>query len=56
MQHLLAHQGGWDEAIFVALPLLLFAALLLVARRRVDNLDDGEAGPTDHQTERDAAG
>lgn len=56
MHHLLAHQGGWDEAIFVALPLILFAVLLLVARRRADNLDDGEAGPTDHRPETDASG
>jgi hypothetical protein len=31
---LLAHQGGWDEALFVALPLAVFAALLAVANRR----------------------
>ncbi len=36
---LLAHQGGWDEALFVLLPLLLFAGLLIVARRRVDQMD-----------------
>ena len=42
MHPLIGHQGGWDEAIFVVLPLLLFAVLLLVARRRVDALDDQE--------------
>jgi hypothetical protein len=32
----LAHQGGWDEALFVLLPLGLFAALLVIARRRAE--------------------
>jgi hypothetical protein len=32
--HLFAHQGGWDEALFVLVPLALFAALLAVANRR----------------------
>jgi len=31
---LLAHQGGWDEALFVAIPIAVFAALLAVANRR----------------------
>lgn len=35
----LAHQGGWDEILFVLAPLVLFAALLVVARRRVDRMD-----------------
>ena len=30
----LAHQGGWDEAILVVLPLVVLAALLRVARHR----------------------
>ncbi|MDE0802674.1 MAG: hypothetical protein OSA99_05045 [Acidimicrobiales bacterium] len=42
MHPLIGHQGGWDEAIFVVLPLLLFAVLLLIARRRVDAMDDQE--------------
>ena len=33
---MLAHQGGWDEALFVALPLAVFAGMLLVARRRAE--------------------
>lgn len=40
---LLAHQGGWDEALFVLAPLLLFAGLLIVARRRVDRMDADES-------------
>lgn len=42
MATLLAHQGGWDEMLFVLTPLLLFAALLFVARRRADQLDGDE--------------
>ena len=36
----LAHQGGWDEVIFVLAPLVVFAVLLAVARRRVELDDD----------------
>lgn len=31
---LVAHQGGWDELLFVLLPIILFAGLLAVANRR----------------------
>lgn len=40
---LLAHQGGWDEILFVLAPLVLFAALLVLARRRVDRMDASDA-------------
>ncbi len=30
----LAHQGGWDEALLVAGPLLLFAGIVWHAKRR----------------------
>lgn len=30
----LAHQGGWDELLVVAIPIALFALLLVVANRR----------------------
>lgn len=33
---LLAHQGGWDEILFVLGPILAIAALLRLAKRRVD--------------------
>jgi uncharacterized membrane protein YjjP (DUF1212 family) len=33
---LFAHQGGWDEVLIVALPLLLIGSLLYIANRRVD--------------------
>ena len=30
----LAHQGGWDEALLVAGPVLLFAGIVWNAKRR----------------------
>jgi hypothetical protein len=30
----LGHQGGWDEALFVVVPVAIFAALLAIANRR----------------------
>ena len=44
---LLAHQGGWDEILFVAAPLVVLAALLAVANRRADATlgDDDPTGP-----------
>lgn len=39
-----AHQGGWDETLFVLAPLLLFAFLLVVARRRVDRMEADDTG------------
>jgi hypothetical protein len=32
----LAHQGGWDEALFVVVPLIVFAMLLGLAKRRAE--------------------
>ena len=31
---LLAHQGGWDEALMVAAPIVLIGGLLVFANRR----------------------
>lgn len=33
---LLAHQGGWDEILLVAGPVLVLAGLLWLANRRAD--------------------
>ena len=33
---LLAHQGGWDEILLVAGPIVVIVGLLLVVKRRVD--------------------
>lgn len=41
----LAHQGGWDEILFVLAPLLVFGGLLWLARRRADEMDRDDAGP-----------
>lgn len=42
----LAHQGGWDEILFVLAPLAVFALLLVMARRRVDRLE--QDAPPEH--------
>ncbi len=33
---IVAHQGGWDEMLLVAGPIVLIAGLLTLAKRRVD--------------------
>jgi hypothetical protein len=45
---ILAHQGGWDEALMVAVPLLLFVGLLWAATRRAASGEE-DPPPTDHQ-------
>lgn len=30
------HQGGWDEVLFVAAPIAIFAGMLWVAKRRAE--------------------
>jgi hypothetical protein len=46
-----AHQGGWDEALFVLAPLAVIGVLLLVANRRAGAqaraADHDSPGPTD---------
>ena len=42
---LVAHQGGWDEVLLVAVPLGLMAWLLWLAHRRADRSDDKQGGP-----------
>ena len=37
----LAHQGGWDEALMVIAPVGLFAGLLWAATRRAGLHEDG---------------
>ena len=44
---LLAHQGGWDEILFVVGPILLIAGLLRLAKHRVTrggSVDRPDAG------------
>jgi hypothetical protein len=45
---ILAHQGGWDEFLMVAVPLLLLAYLLRVADRRAKRI------ATERETRADA--
>lgn len=40
---LVAHQGGWDEAVFVAVPMVVLAGLLWAARRRAEREQAEEA-------------
>lgn len=41
---LLAHQGGWDEILFVLVPIALFVTLLQIANRRASR----QAAAEDH--------
>jgi len=53
---LLAHQGGWDEALFVLVPVGFFALLLWMANRRAATriaAEEARAGQV--QDELDAA-
>ena len=43
---LFAHQGGWDEALFVLVPLGIFAFLLTRAGKRADR-EAADADPPD---------
>jgi hypothetical protein len=41
-----AHQGGWDEMLMVLVPILIFAALLVVANRRATRIGEQQSlGP-----------
>lgn len=42
---LVAHQGGWDEVLLVAVPLGLMAWLLWLANRRAGRSGDEQGGP-----------
>ena len=37
-----AHQGGWDEMLFVAIPIGLFAFLLYIANKKAQTRLDGD--------------
>jgi hypothetical protein len=43
----LGHQGGWDEALLVAGPVILLAALLWRANRKASRLGDEGEPPDD---------
>lgn len=42
---MLAHQGGWDEILLVAGPILVIIGLLAVVKRRVDRAAEGRPDP-----------
>jgi hypothetical protein len=58
----LAHQGGWDEMLFVLVPISLFAGLLALANKRAmrdqaerEGLDAGDpAAPGEAEPSGDA--
>jgi hypothetical protein len=37
---ILAHQGGWDEILFVLVPIAIFAGLLAIANQRAARAQD----------------
>ena len=41
----LAHQGGWDEMLFVLVPLLVFLTLQWLNRRKTRQQGDDGPGP-----------
>lgn len=43
----LAHQGGWDEALFVAVPMAVLVGLLWLAQRRAAEEETAEGPETD---------
>ncbi len=46
---LLAHQGGWDEALLIAGPIVAIAGLLMLAKKRVDAAADEMAKSSDSE-------
>ena len=40
----LAHQGGWDEALFVVVPMIVLVGLLSLAQRRARAEHEAEHG------------
>lgn len=37
---ILAHEGGWDEALLIGGPILAIAGLLMLAKKRVEAAAD----------------
>jgi hypothetical protein len=53
---LFAHQGGWDEILFVAVPIAIFAGLLAVANRRASKIEDARNSKGGGRAERGGGG
>lgn len=49
---LLAHQGGWDEILMVAVPVAIFAVLLKTANKRAARLQQERGEATDSGPDR----
>lgn len=57
-----SHQGGWDEALMVLVPIAFFVGLLLLANKRAKAIqakrlaerggDDGSAPSSEQQSDR----
>ncbi len=45
----LAHQGGWDEMLFVLVPLLVFLTLQKLNRRKMREDDEDAQQPPSQQ-------
>lgn len=54
--HVLAHEGGWDEILMVAGPVAVFAGLLLLARKRAQDLNTARDEAEREEAEREDAG
>jgi len=52
---MLAHQGGWDEIMFILGPIAVVVLLLWLAKRRVDQIPPLDR-PADRPTDRPASG
>lgn len=48
---ILAHQGGWDEVVMVAVPVVVFAGLLALARRRAIKMAEAADAATPDTTD-----
>ncbi len=44
---LIAHQGGWDEALLIGAPILIIMGLLWLAKHRVDAAHAATHTPND---------
>ena len=51
---IIAHQGGWDEALLIAAPLLVIVGLLRLAKRRAEGLDHSAEPEPERPTSTDA--
>ncbi len=53
---LLAHQGGWDEILLVAGPIVVIVGLLAIVKKRLDRaaeLRNRHVDPLDHSPKGD---